>query len=246
MRTKVALLIFLFFLFPSTTYAMHIMEGYLPLGWALFWTAASLPFLYLGFRAVTRIFTRTPEYKMLLALTGAYIFVLSALKIPSVTGSCSHPTGVGLGVVLFGPLAMVVLGTIVLLFQALLLAHGGLSTLGANIFSMAIAGPLVAYGVYLLTKRSGLTRSVRIFLAAALASLITYTVTALQLALAFPMATGGVSASFLRFAGIFALTQVPLAVSEGILTVIVFNVLYSVNAEEISALLGKSRVVNVG
>ena len=67
--------------------------------------------------------------------------MLSALKIPSVTGSCSHPTGTGLGAVLFGPGVMTVLGTIVLLFQALLLAHGGLTTLGANVFSMAIVGP---------------------------------------------------------------------------------------------------------
>ncbi len=39
---------------------------------------------------------------------------------------------------------MAVLGAIVLVFQALLLAHGGLSTLGANVFSMAIAGPWVS------------------------------------------------------------------------------------------------------
>ncbi len=62
------------------------------------------------------------------------MFVLSALKIPSVTGSCSHPTGVGLGAIMFGPSVMFVLGTIVLIFQALLLAHGGITTLGANAF----------------------------------------------------------------------------------------------------------------
>ena len=73
----------------------------------------------------------------------AYVFVLSALKIPSVTGSCSHPTGTGLSASLFGPSVTAVLGTIVLLFQALLLAHGGLTTLGANVFSMAIAGPFI-------------------------------------------------------------------------------------------------------
>ncbi len=57
------------------------------------------------------------------------LFVLSALKLPSVTGSCSHPTGVGLAAILFGPTAASVLGLIVLLFQALLLAHGGLTTI---------------------------------------------------------------------------------------------------------------------
>ena len=66
------------------------------------------------------------------------MFVISSLKIPSVTGSCSHMTGTGLGAILFGPTAAGVLGLIVLLFQAILLAHGGLTTLGANTFSMAI------------------------------------------------------------------------------------------------------------
>ena len=77
-------------------------------------------------------------------MSGAFIFVISSLKIPSVTGSCSHMTGTGLGAILFGPAAVSVLGLIVLLFQAVLLAHGGLTTIGANTFSMAIAGPLVS------------------------------------------------------------------------------------------------------
>ncbi|MFO6285397.1 energy-coupling factor ABC transporter permease, partial [Pseudomonas aeruginosa] len=62
---------------------------------------------------------------------------------PSVTGSGSHPTVAGLAVSLFGPGVVAVLGAIVLLFQALLLAHGGLSTLGANGVSMAENGPRV-------------------------------------------------------------------------------------------------------
>ncbi len=131
---------------PKPAYAMHIMEGFLPVGWAAFWWAVSLPFIVLGFISLTRITKEKPQLKLLLGLAGAFAFVLSALKIPSVTGSCSHPTGTGLGAVLFGPLAMSVLGTLVLLFQALLLAHGGLTTLGANAFSMAIAGHLRLFG----------------------------------------------------------------------------------------------------
>ena len=86
-------------------------------------------------------------------MSGAFIFVISSLKIPSVSGSCSHMTGTGLGAILFGPTAVSILGLIVLLFQALLLAHGGLTTLGANTFSMAIAGPFVSFGVYSLCKK---------------------------------------------------------------------------------------------
>ena len=42
----------------------------------------------------------------LLAMSGAFVFVLSSLKIPSVTGSCSHMTGTGLAAILFGPSAV--------------------------------------------------------------------------------------------------------------------------------------------
>ncbi|GAB1542919.1 energy-coupling factor ABC transporter permease [Scytonema sp. NUACC21] len=220
---------------PKPAYAMHIMEGSLPPGWAIFWWVVALPFFALGLRSLTRITKATPELKLLLALAGAFTFVLSALKMPSVTGSSSHPTGTGLGAVLFGPLAMSVLGSLVLLFQAILLAHGGLTTLGANAFSMAIAGPCVAFWVYRLVMGTGQQR-LAIFLGASLANLVTYLITSVQLALAFPSATGGFIASFVKFAGIFAVTQVPLAISEGFLTVLVWNWLANYGRQELEML----------
>ena len=109
---------------------MHIMEGFLPLEHALGWSVASAPFLAYGLYAVRRDVQQHPERRMLLGVAAAFSFLLSALKLPSVTGSCSHPTGVGLGALLFGPWVMVPIAFVVLLFQALLLAHGGLTTLG--------------------------------------------------------------------------------------------------------------------
>lgn len=233
----VILLFALYFVWnePQTAYAMHIMEGFLPVKWAVFWWVVFLPFFLLGLRSLTKLTKEKPETKLLLGLAGAFTFVLSALKIPSVTGSSSHPTGTGLGAVLFGPLVMTVLGTLVLLFQALLLAHGGLTTLGANAFSMAIVGPFVAYAVYRAIIPTGRQR-LAIFMAAALADMATYIVTSLQLALAFPAASGGIAASFMKFAGIFAVTQVPLAISEGLLTVLVWNWLVAYNGQEMAQL----------
>lgn len=215
--------------------AMHIMEGFLPVSWAFFWWLLSFPFLVLGVRSLTKITRENPELKLLLALAGAFSFVLSALKIPSVTGSCSHPTGTGLGTILFGPLTMTVLGSLVLVFQAVLLAHGGLTTLGANVFSMAIVGPFVAYGIYRLMIVIG-RQKIGIFLAAALGNLSTYIVTSIQLALAFPATEGGFTASLMKFAGIFAITQIPLAITEGLLTVLVWNWLQSYAVSELQTL----------
>lgn len=112
-------------------------------------------------------------------MAGAFIFVISSLKIPSVTGSCSHMTGTGLGAILFGPTAVSILGIIVLLFQAILLAHGGLTTLGANTFSMAIAGPLLSFAIYKLCGKFKVNRKVSVFLAAFLGDLFTYCATSI-------------------------------------------------------------------
>ena len=144
---------------PQEAFAMHIMEGFLPPMWALAWWLLFLPCLWYGLVRLRRIVQEESNQKVLLALCGAFIFVLSALKIPSVTGSCSHPTGVGLAVILFGPGVVAVLGAIVLLFQALLLAHGGLTTLGANGMSMAVIGPMVGYLVWKLACRGSVAMS---------------------------------------------------------------------------------------
>jgi cobalt/nickel transport system permease protein len=83
---------------------------------------------------------------------------------------------------------MAPIGLVVLLFQALLLAHGGLTTLGANTFSMAIVGPLAAALVFRLARGVKLSLGLSVFFAASVADLLTYVTTSLQLALAFPMA----------------------------------------------------------
>ncbi len=216
--------------------AMHIMEGYLPPMMCAVWGVIALPFLIAGFFSIKRTLAHDRRAITLLAMSAAFIFVISSLKIPSVTGSCSHMTGTGLGAMLFGPSAVSILGVIVLLFQAILLAHGGLTTLGANTFSMAVAGPFVSYGIYKLCQKLKVNRHVSVFLAACLGDLLTYCVTSFQLALAYPAAEGGMAVSVVKFLGVFAPTQLPLAVLEGILTVIVMIALESYARPELRAL----------
>ena len=133
-------------------------------------------------------------------------------------------TGTGLGAILFGPCVTSILGIIVLIFQAILLAHGGLTTLGANCFSMAIAGPIISWILY------------KLLVAAFLGALFTYCVTSFQLALAYPSEVGGIGASIAKFLGIFATTQLPLAVIEGILTVVIVIALETYAKDELSSL----------
>lgn len=188
---------------------------------SLVWGVICVPFVVWGFISIKKTLSENRKAITVLAMAGAFIFVISSLKIPSVTGSCSHMTGTGLGAILFGPASVSILGIIVLLFQAILLAHGGLTTLGANTFSMAIAGPFVSFGVYKLCEKLKVNKMVSVFLAAMIGDIFTYCVTSIQLAVAYPSEVGGVMASAVKFLGVFAPTQLPLAIVEGILTVVI-------------------------
>ncbi|MDY5987401.1 energy-coupling factor ABC transporter permease [Sporofaciens sp. SGI.106] len=218
------------------SHAMHIMEGYLPVSYCVAWGVVCVPFLAAGMISLRKKLNENRRSMTLIAMAGAFVFVISSLKIPSVTGSCSHMTGTGLGAILFGPCAVSILGIIVLIFQAVLLAHGGLTTLGANTFSMAIAGPILSWGIYKLCRKMKVNRKVTVFLAACLGDLFTYCVTSVQLAMAYPSEAGGVPASALKFLGVFAPTQIPLALIEGILTVIVVMALESYAKPELRAI----------
>lgn len=218
---------------------MHIMEGYLPAHHALGWSLAAAVPLALGVRKMSKSVRERPSARLLLGACAGFAFVISSLKLPSLTGSCSHPTGIALGAVLLGPSTMAVVGAAVLVFQALLLAHGGLTTLGANAFSMAIVGGAVAWGTHRLARAARASDAVALFLSAFLANLATYATTAAQLGWAFPAADGGVAASTAKFAAVFLPTQLPLSVSEGLLTVLVMNLLRGHLGDSLSPLLAK-------
>jgi len=200
------------------------MEGFLPSPWWQIWWAISLPIVAYGIYKVAKLTKKMPEIKPLLAIVGAFVFVISALKLPSVNGSSSHPTGTGFSSIIFGPAITSAISVIVLTFQALLLAHGGITTLGANIFSMGIVGPVVAFGIWWLFKKTRLNPSIGVFVAVVVAGLMTYVTTAIQLGLAFP-ANGSVFASFTTFFSIYAITQIPLSIAEGLLAVLIFSFL---------------------
>jgi cobalt/nickel transport system permease protein len=214
---------------------MHIMEGFLPAIWCIVWFALSIPVVAYGVYKMNKLVKEKREVLPVLAVAGAFIFVLSSLKMPSVTGSCSHPTGTGIGAIIFGPAITSVLSIIVLIFQATLLAHGGLTTLGANTFSMGIAGPVVSYLIYKVGKKANFNFYWVVFLAAAFGDWATYIVTSTQLALAFPaggvLTFGAFFSSFSKFLAIFAITQVPLAIIEGAVSALLFKYVIEIKSD---------------
>jgi cobalamin biosynthesis protein CbiM len=213
------------------------MEGFLPFEWAIFWTVVCIPFLVLGINAMRKLFAEQPEKKLSVALSGAFIVILSSLKIPSVTGSSSHPTGTGMSTILSGPWITAVICTIVLLFQGMFMAHGGFTTLGANVFSMGIAGPFVAWMVFKTLRKSKVNASVNVFVTVAVANIVTYVITSLQLALvAFTENGASFTEAFAAFFGIFTITQIPIAIAESVLIVFFFKYLADVRPEMVKGI----------
>ena len=207
-----------FFLAPATVFAMHISEGILPFSWALFWFAASAPFLALGLRSLARRTESDLTSKPLAGMVAAVVFVISCMPVPvPMAGTCSHPCGTGLAAILLGPSLGVVVAAVALLIQALFLSHGGLSTWGANLFSMGVLGSFGGYLVFrgLLTCRVNVVAAA--FMAGVAADWATYGGTAAIMAVGIAGA-----APVLPLAGKIALafvpTQLPLGVIEGAIT----------------------------
>jgi cobalt/nickel transport system permease protein len=223
-------------LVPTPVYAMHIAEGILPAGWAVAWSVVAFIFLVWGVAVIQKRLKADRGLKPLFGLAGAAVFLISVLPIPMpLSGTCSHPCGTPLAAILVGPLVSLVLGAIALLIQALFLAHGGLSTWGANIVSMALMGSCVGFAVFSLARRCGASIFVAGLLAGMLGDWATYATTAFELATAL-QGNGSTEDLFKVIAIAFAPTQLPLGVLEGIFTGGVAAFLYQRRPELLSHL----------
>ena len=101
---------------------------------------------------------------------------------------------------------------------------------------MGIAGPWAGYAFYKLTKKCHGPDALAIFLCMVFADFITYVVTSFQLAFAFPDPTGGFWGAVGKFLTIFAWTQIPLAIAEGLLGILLFRFLAKVAAPQLQQL----------
>lgn len=208
---------------PSNANAMHITEGILPLQWAGLWFVVAIPFVIWGLHDLKIRSAETPFFKPLVGLVGAAVFVISCMPIPvPMAGTCSHPCGTGMAAILIGPALTVAVTSIALLLQALFLSHGGLTTWGANIVSMGVAGGFTGYGVFWLVRKLGAPFFVAAFLAGVFSDWATYATTSFELASALH-GDGSFSTMFVSIALSFCPTQIPLGLIEGFLTAGAFS-----------------------
>ena len=204
-------------LFEGEAFAVHLADGVLPLGQALAWNGVALASVAFCLKQVSRVHGQEPFVKTIAALMGAVLFVLSGLPIPvPFVGTTSHPTGMGIVSLLVGPYIAVLVTLVALVLQALLLGHGGISTLGANLFSMGVLGSMAALMSFRLVRGLGGSQTAAAFAAGLLGDYIPYLSTALILALGVHGAAP-LDSVFLTILLAYAPTQVPIGILDGVL-----------------------------
>lgn len=196
--------------------AMHIAEGILPPSWAGVWFLALLPFLFLGLRELQTRSGDSPHFKVHAGLVGAAVFVISCVPIPvPFTGTSSHPCGAGLAAVILGPAVTTVIAAVALLLQALFLADGGLTTLGANAFAMGVVGAYAGWFAFRGMRAAGVGTVLAVGSAGLVSDWATYAVTAGQLAAALH-GDASFAVSFAAVMAAYLPTQVPIGILEAV------------------------------
>jgi cobalt/nickel transport system permease protein len=156
---------------------MHIPDGYLSPSTCAVLYGTAIPFWYVAFARVKRLLNT--RLVPLLAVVSAFCFVIMMFNVPLPGGTTGHAVGVGAATVVLGPWASMLAVSIALLIQAVFFGDGGITTLGANCFNMAIVGSLAAHFVYrVMAGRSAIASSRRV-LAAGLAGYAAINVAAL-------------------------------------------------------------------
>jgi len=240
--TVVALICCGVLLSSNNAYAMHISEGILPFGWAAFWFVLALPFVAYGLYSLKKRSREDLSFKPLAGLMAAVVFIISCMPVPvPFVGTCSHPCGTGISGILVGPAISVVITTVALLIQAILLAHGGLSTLGADIVSMGVMGSFAGYFTFRILRAARMNMAVAGFMAGLLADWATYLMTSVELAAGIKGGSEFVPL-FWKVLIAFIPTQLPLGILEGAITAGMVILLYKKRPD----LLVKMRVIKPG
>jgi len=125
---------------------MHIPDGFID-GKTLITTAVlSVGSVAVALSQVRR--TLPPRRVPLLGLSAAFLFAAQMLNFPVVAGTSGHLIGGVLVAAILGPSAAVVVVTTVLIVQSFLFQDGGVLSLGANVFNMAVLGAAGGWVVF--------------------------------------------------------------------------------------------------
>ena len=162
---------------------MHIPDGYLsPSTCAVLYTGAAAGWYGALRRLKHALATRVIP---LISVFAAFSFVMMMFNLPLPGGTTGHALGVTVAAIVLGPSGAILALSIAIAIQALFFGDGGISTLGANCFNMAVVGSLVAYASYHVIAARSVPGSRRRVIAAAVAGYLAVNAAALCAAIEF-------------------------------------------------------------
>ncbi len=131
---------------PASPQAMHIPDGYLSPITSLVLFVLILPFWYRGIQKLRQ--TMNARTVPLIALIAAFSFIVMMFNVPLPGGTTGHAVGGALAAIILGPEVASIAISIALIIQAFFFGDGGILSIGANAFNMAVVLPYVSYGAY--------------------------------------------------------------------------------------------------
>lgn len=130
---------------------MHIPDGYLgPPTFSALWAVMAPVWLRASRKMRDLDATRIPH----VAMASAFSLAVMIFALPLPGGTTGHISGAAVVAILLGPWACVLAVSIALAIQAMVFGDGGITSLGANCFNMALVGGSVGYWSFrLIAKR---------------------------------------------------------------------------------------------
>lgn len=206
---------------------MHVAEGILTGQSVVETSLAGAAVVAWGAYEMKKFIKAQPERKPLLGMAGAFVFLVSLVPIPAFNGTCSHPCGTPLAGILLGPGIGAGLAFLTLLLQALFFAHGGFSSLGANVLTLGLFGAGFGWLAFKVGRKLGMP----VWAAAGLGGLIgdwmTYALSGGLLAAHLAFRAPSPQHSFADYLkvifGAYLPVQGPISIGEMIFTAVVVN-----------------------
>ncbi len=228
---------------------MHISEGIITGLPALGYTAVAIGLTAVGAKKMKDFITENPEKKPLLAMGGAFIFLLSLIPIPAFTGTCSHPAGSPLAAILLGPWIGLTLTAMSLFLQAAFFAHGGFSTWGANVITLGVGGAFCGWLAFKAARQAGFSLVISAGIGGLIGDLMTYAIAgfSLSLVMAFgPNPQLSFSQYLVAIYAAYLPTQGPIAIGEMFLTGLLIGYVFKQRPEilqELKVVFSKAVII---
>lgn len=157
---------------------------------------------------------------MKMGAIGSLIFAAQMFNFPVANGTSGHLLGGVLAALALGPFSGTLVIAAILAVQSVFFADGGMITLGANIFNMAVIGTLVPYYIYYALRRTLRAPNTGIALASFFSVLLASVACSAEIALS------GMADLWTILPAMVSVHS-RIGIAEGLLTVMILNLLVS-------------------